>query len=344
MLITGVEHFRRYWYPVAFASAVAPGPVARRLLGTDLVLWAGADGIVAAVDRCPHREATLSPGWVDSCRLVCPYHGWEYGLLGRAERIPQLADGAPIPPTAQLRTFATTVRYGVVWVCLEDDPVGGIPDLPEYGRAGWRVIPEYEWSFDCSAAHLIENNFDPAHVAFVHRKTFGTPAKARFDPPAVTRTGFGFVAESRVGVEGRHGEAGATQRITTAELHLPFGGVIRIGYPDGLVHIMFKGCCPVDDGHTRLVQFVVRNDTETDVPAADIVDFDDRVEAEDQVLLATVPTAYPTDLTANTHLRVDRSSIELRRLYAEMIAGAWTPEPSRPGHRIDRSHSRQEQL
>jgi hypothetical protein len=62
------------------------------------------------------------------------------------------------------------------------------------------------------------------------------------------------------------------------------------------------------------------------------------------VLLATVPTAYPTDLTANTHLRVDRSSIELRRLYAEMIAGAWTPEPSRPGHRIDRSHSRQEQL
>jgi nitrite reductase/ring-hydroxylating ferredoxin subunit len=325
VLLTEVPVFRRYWYPVAFATAVTPGPVSRRLLGVDLVLWSDGTGVNAALDRCPHREAKLSPGWVDDCRLVCPYHGWQYGSDGRAEFIPQLPEGLPVPPAARLATVATQVRYGVVWVCLDDQPVGGIPDLPEYGAEGWRTVPEYEWLFDCSAAHLIENNFDPAHVAFVHRKTFGTPAKARFDPPEVRRTAYGFVATSRVGVEGRHGEPGATERLTTAELHLPFGGIIRIGYADGLRHIMFKGCCPEDDAHTRLIQFVVRNDTEADVPAADIVDFDDRVEAEDQELLATVPADYPLELGVNAHIKIDRSSIELRRLYAEMMAGRWVP-------------------
>ena len=326
MLITQTPVFRRFWYPVAFASVVTKAPVARRLLGVDLVLWPGPDGVTAAVDRCPHREAKLSPGWLEGCRLVCPYHGWEYGPTGRAEHIPQLAEGLPTPPTAHLDMVACQVRYGLVWVCLDPDPLNEIPDVPEYGASGWRVVPEYEWMFDCSAAHLIENNFDPAHVAFVHRKTFGNPATARFPVPENTRTPYGFDARSRVPVESRHGESGATERLTTAEFHLPFHGVIRIGYADGLRHIMFKGCCPIDDDHTRLVQFVVRNDTETDVPAADILAFDHLVEAEDQALLATVPANYPLDLSDNVHIKIDRSSMEMRRLFSELIDGTWAPQ------------------
>jgi phenylpropionate dioxygenase-like ring-hydroxylating dioxygenase large terminal subunit len=329
MLITQTPVFRRFWYPVAFASAVTTTPVARRLLGEDLVLWSTGEGVSVALDRCPHREAKLSPGWLDNCRLVCPYHGWEYGADGRAERIPQLAEGIPTPPSAQLTMVSGQVRYGVVWVCLDPEPLGEIPDVPEFGAEGWRVVPEYEWMFDCSAAHLIENNFDPAHVAYVHRNTFGNPANAIFPVPENQRTGYGFDARSQVPVEGRHGQPGATQRLTTAEFHAPFHGVIRIGYADGLSHIMFKGCCPIDDDHTRLVQFVVRNDTEADVPAADILAFDHRVEAEDQALLSTVPANYPLDLADNVHIKIDRSSIEMRRLYAELVAGTWVPERAR---------------
>lgn len=331
MLITQEPIFRRFWYPVAFASAVAPGPVARRLLGQDLVLWSTGNGIGAATDRCPHRDAKLSAGWIDDrCRLVCPYHGWEYGSDGKAERIPQLSPGTPIPPRATLATVSCQVRYGLVWVCLDPDPLGQIPPLPEFDAEGWRVVPEYEWMFDCSAAHLIENNFDPAHIAFVHRKTFGNPAKAEVPLPELARTTFGFQVDARIPVEKRHGSDTSTERIMTSELHLPFHGVIRIGYPDGLMHIMFKGCCPVDDGITRLVQFVVRNDAEADAPAADILEFDHRVEAEDQVLLATVPNDYPLVLTDNVHLKNDRASIELRRLYADLISGQWTPAGSEP--------------
>jgi phenylpropionate dioxygenase-like ring-hydroxylating dioxygenase large terminal subunit len=326
VLITQEPAFRDFWYPVAFESVVAPGPVARRLLGQDLVLWQSGHEIAAAIDRCPHREAKLSAGWLSpECHLVCPYHGWEYGPTGRATRIPQLPREIPIPSKATLETVHCQVRYGLVWVSLSDKPTGEIPAIAEYGRPGWRVIPEYEWMFDCSAAHLIENNFDPAHVAFVHRSTFGNPEHPEVSLPDVERTGSGFRVGTRIPVENRHGSANSTERITTAEFHMPFHGVFRIGYPDGLMHIMFKGCCPVDDGVTRLLQFVVRNDTEADAPAADILAFDHRVEAEDQSLLATVPTAYPLDLTANVHLKSDRASIELRRLYAEMLGGRWSP-------------------
>ena len=74
------------------------------------------------------------------------------------------------------------------------------------------------------------------------------------------------------------------------------------------------------------MQFVVRNDTEADVPAADILAFDHRVEAEDQALLSTVPANYPLDLADNVHIKIDRSSIEMRRLYGELVAGTWVPE------------------
>jgi phenylpropionate dioxygenase-like ring-hydroxylating dioxygenase large terminal subunit len=326
VLITQEPVFRRFWYPVAFASAVSPGPVARRLLGQDLVLWQSGAGIAAAADRCPHREAKLSAGWLtEECRLVCPYHGWQYGTNGKATHIPQLGPDTPLPPRAVLDMVRCQTRYGLVWVCLSDEPLGDLPAIGEFEEPGWRVIPEYEWMFDCSAAHLIENNFDPAHVAFVHRSTFGNPERPLVPTPIVVRTGFGFRVDTRIPVENRHGSVASTERITTSEFHLPFHGVFRIGYPDGLMHIMFKGCCPVDDGTTRLIQFVVRNDTERDAPAASILEFDNRVEAEDQALLATVPTDYPLDLTANVHLKVDRTSIELRRLYAEIVAEDWQP-------------------
>jgi phenylpropionate dioxygenase-like ring-hydroxylating dioxygenase large terminal subunit len=326
MLITEEPAFRSFWYPVAFATAVAPGPVARRLLGQDIVLWRTGEGIAAAIDRCPHREAKLSAGWLsETCRLVCPYHGWEYDGRGKAVRIPQLAPDLPIPSRAALSTVQCRVEYGLVWVSLSDEPVGEIPPLPEFNAPGWRIIPEYEWMFECSAAHLIENNFDPAHVAFVHRTTFGNPDKPLVPTPDVERTGFGFRVGTRIPVENRHGSASSTERITTSEFHMPFHGIFRIGYPDGLMHIMFKGCCPIDDGTTRLVQFVVRNDAEDSAPAASIIEFDNRVEAEDQALLATVPTAYPLDLTANVHLKCDRASIELRRLFADLLEGRWSP-------------------
>ena len=57
------EVLRHYWYPVAEPDDVIDGPHAVTLLGEKLVLWRSPAGtVVAAPDRCPHREAPLSIG------------------------------------------------------------------------------------------------------------------------------------------------------------------------------------------------------------------------------------------------------------------------------------------
>jgi nitrite reductase/ring-hydroxylating ferredoxin subunit len=330
MLLTHEPVLRRFWYPLAFSSKLDAGPVHRRLLGHDLVIWRAAGVAGAAIDRCPHREAKLSRGWVSGERLVCPYHGWEFQPDGRVANIPQLEPDSPLPTRARLGTLACQERYGWVWVCLDDDPLGGIPVLPEWDAAGWRVVPEYEWMFACSCAHLIENNIDASHIAFVHRESFGAGIDPRVDAAPMVRTPYGLIQRSTIPVAGRPGESTPSVRISTNEIWAPFLGVFRIAYPDGLVHIMVKACTPEDDATTRLLQFVVRNDTEADRPAADIVAFDNKVEAEDQAVLAGLGPEYPLDPTLQFHTKADRPVLELRRWYSELISGSWTPTAAVP--------------
>ena len=315
--------FRRLWYPVARADALVSGPVARQLLGEELVVWSPAPGIVsAAVDRCPHRDARLSTGWLDTCGLVCPYHGWGFGEDGRAARIPQLPEGAPVPSRAALRTFAAAERYGWVWVALEE-PLLPIPDIPEIDDLGWRVVWEPESDWDCTALHLIDNNIDPAHIAYVHRDSFGTPERPEVPAGDVERNATGMALGYEIPVEGRPGEMTATVRTTRNQLHGPFLMLNRITYPDGVVHLMVKACTPATATTTHQLQLVVRNDDEEDRPASDIVAFDAQVWEEDKAVLERCWTDYRLDLTANVHLKTDRPSIEYRRWVRELVEGTW---------------------
>lgn len=320
-----LEHpvFRRYWYPVARVDALADGPIARRLLGEELVIWSPAPGIVsAATDRCPHRDARLSDGWLESCGLVCPYHGWAYGEDGAATRIPQIPEGSPFPPKAQLLTHRAAERYGWVWVAL-DDPILPIPELPEIDELGWRVVHEPESTWRCTALHLVDNNIDPAHIAYVHRESFGTPAKPEVPLPDLELGEDGLRIRYEIAVESRPGEVGGTVRSTSNVLHGPFLMLNRITYPDGVVHLMVKACTPETATTTRQLQQVIRNDREEDRPAADIIAFDDQVWGEDRAVLERCWDDYRVDLTDNVHLKTDRASIEYRRWVARHLDGSW---------------------
>src|ERR1700716_58382 len=107
---------RRFWYPVMPAALVDQGPQPFTLLDERIVLWKDGHGRYAAMaDRCPHRSAQLSKGWVDGNALVCPYHGWAYDGCGTCVRVPQRPDSGGLKGTA-VRTFACSERYGHVWV------------------------------------------------------------------------------------------------------------------------------------------------------------------------------------------------------------------------------------
>jgi phenylpropionate dioxygenase-like ring-hydroxylating dioxygenase large terminal subunit len=337
MLVTEVPTFRAFWYPVAFAEDLAAGPLARTLLGEELVVWATADGgAAAAPDRCPHRSSRLSPGWVQDGCVVCPYHGWRFGGDGKAVHIPQLDPGLPIPPKATLATVRCAVRYGVVWVAL-DDPVIPIPDVPGDGDPGYRFVRQFDEVWAAAATRLMDNSFDPAHVAYVHQGSFGTPANARIDAPVAERTPTGMRLRTELEVENHMAEAQRSSGVTTArtvrstvsELVGPFLRIMSITYPNGRHHVLVTSATPVDDTHLRVIQFAVRNDTEEETPAADVVAFDRLVTLEDQVLLENTHPDYELDLTQNVHLKVDRGTLELRRIYREIVDGTWPPFAAR---------------
>ena len=128
------------WYPVVDASDVGDEPVSVGLLGEDLVIWrASNDVIVAAPDRCPHREAPLSIGKLQDGVLSCAYHGWGFGDEGRCVSVPSSGEAASIPPTAHLGCKKVQERYGLVWVC-PGDPQMSIPAIGQDTDPAFRRI------------------------------------------------------------------------------------------------------------------------------------------------------------------------------------------------------------
>src|SRR6478609_2040495 len=105
MLVTQQPVLRRFWYAVMPMTKLEAGPQPFTLLGEDIVLWKKADGTPAAVrDRCCHRTAKLSKGFVEGDNLVCGHPGGRQGAglpllralrlrLGRARRPAHAAAG-----------------------------------------------------------------------------------------------------------------------------------------------------------------------------------------------------------------------------------------------------------
>jgi phenylpropionate dioxygenase-like ring-hydroxylating dioxygenase large terminal subunit len=158
------------------------------LLLSDIVLWRGADGEVACFrDRCCHRTAKLSLGFIEDGRLVCGYHGWTYRPDGVCVRIPQRENPENVSDSVRVPAYRAAERYGYVWVAL-DEPLTDIPDLPEAGQPGFRQVDQFYEPWYIGAFRLMENSFDAAHIAFVHRKTFGNMERPRTDGHRDIRT------------------------------------------------------------------------------------------------------------------------------------------------------------
>ena len=65
MLNTRQKVLRDFWYAAVPVHKLANGPKPFRLLGQDVVLFLDAEGAPAALeDRCCHRTAKLSKGWI----------------------------------------------------------------------------------------------------------------------------------------------------------------------------------------------------------------------------------------------------------------------------------------
>lgn len=329
MLVTQQNILRRFWYPVMPIDALSDGPQPFTLLGEDIVVWKGQNSQpAAAIDRCCHRSAKLSRGWVDDGNIVCGYHGWTYDSTGKCINVPQQKKDTR-DTGFSIQPHQAAERYGYVWVCLDADPLGDIPEIEEAEDPSYRLIPQFYEHWECAGLRLMENSFDNAHVAFTHRNSFGMQDEPDPGEIVLEETPGGLVMRSELNVANPEiskktlgTDAARTVRRFTTTWFMPFARKLRIQYPNGLVHVIVTCATPIDDKSSMVVQFAVRSDTEEDVPAADINAFDRQVTEEDRHILETTEYDVPLDLAAKTeaHMPSDRPGMMMRNKLQALLA------------------------
>lgn len=161
------------WYAISTAAEIPKGqPLGLRRFGLDLVLWAGESGeIIVMDDRCPHRGSKLSGGRTRRGTITCPYHGFEFSAVGHCVLVPETGRASP---NLQVKTYASIVREGLLWVFHGDKKRSEEYSVPWFED----VTPDYCASLHHEkwATHItrcIENQLDYTHLAFVHKTTIG---------------------------------------------------------------------------------------------------------------------------------------------------------------------------
>ena len=316
------------WHMVAEASDVTDAPLAVRLLGAAYVVWRGPGGaLVAAPDRCPHREAPLSAGKVTDGCVVCPYHGWTFGAEGRCVSVPSSGAGRPVPPKAHLPTVHVAERYGLVWLC-PGEPAGEIfacryDDDPTFRRINTGVEV-----WQTNALRMVDNFMDISHFPWVHTGTFGTSQQIEvphIDLGLLDDGFFGYSYEVEAGntselgqvASGAAGSSTVHRRMSTG-FHLPLTVRSTIQYETGLEHIILMLSTPVDDT-TSYFTFVIWRNDDFSVPAEEVIAFDRAIGAEDKRMLELVPGTLPLDQTRTVSVQSDKASVEWRRQLAALL-------------------------
>ncbi len=328
MLVTQQKVLRRFWYALMPIAQLKQGPQPFTLLGEKLVVWLKEDGSPAALqDRCCHRTARLSKGFVENGNIVCGYHGWTFNGEGTCVRVPQSVDGS-VPSGACVKSYHCKERYGYVWVALED-PLRDIPEFPEDGAPGYRRIFQFYERWETSALRMMENSFDNSHFSYVHRATFGLYDQPKPEKYEIGETDYGFEAETRVpikNVAASHRVTGSTADTTVRHMfnrwYLPFVRRFGCTYPEsGRHHIIYNCATPIDDGSIMLAQWLYRNDTEEQCSEAELIAWDAPILVEDrEILEATDPDAcIDVRRRQEFHMASDRPGLIMRRMLLELL-------------------------
>lgn len=289
MLVTRQPVLRRFWYAVMPLDALAAGPRPFTLLGDALLLHLTDDGR-------PHARHAPDPDAL----------------------VPDPADAAPVRCQA---------RYGLVWVAL-DAPLHDIFEIPEDADPGYRRVQQFDAAWRTGALRLMENSFDAAHFAFVHKGTFGQFSQQKPEFFALHETDYGFEAETRLTINNppaSHRITGSTEPTTQRHFrnqwHLPFSRRLGMEYPNGLRHVIYTCATPIDDGRIQLLQWLYRNDTEADCPAAELNDWDRRVIEEDKEILESVDPDAPVDVSRRDEFSMpaDQPGLIMRKRLLELL-------------------------
>jgi phenylpropionate dioxygenase-like ring-hydroxylating dioxygenase large terminal subunit len=161
---------RNCWYVAATCEELTESPLARRLLGEDVVLWRGSSGRVSAfVNRCAHRAFPLSHSHVDGDHLVCGYHGCTYDADGRCVHIPSQPQ---VPTGMRVGVFPVLEQPPFVWIWLGKPAAAAGSDPP---RTVWINDPMWttfgsSWQVAANYMMIHEHYLDFSYAPILHRR------------------------------------------------------------------------------------------------------------------------------------------------------------------------------
>jgi Rieske 2Fe-2S family protein len=162
---------------VGVSTTIAPGavvPIDGGLLARD------AHGTLRAfANACRHRATRLVDAPAPAKAIVCPYHGWTYGLDGTllhaphaqafAGRLPQVGG-----PRRDLTPLPVVERHGLVWFGSSGDALASYlgplaDDLDALALDRHVVFREARVTRACNWKLVIEAFLDGYHIRTLHR-------------------------------------------------------------------------------------------------------------------------------------------------------------------------------
>ncbi len=168
---------RNQWYAILESSEVKAGQVVGvTRMGEKLVLWRNSRGELACMaDLCPHRGVALSAGKLVHDHVQCPFHGFEYDVLGQCTVIPANGKNAPVPKAFRVKPVYPVREVNDFIYIWWGEPRPDLPAVPffdsvDHKAFSWLTLRDH-WATHYSRA--IENQLDVVHLPFVHYNTIG---------------------------------------------------------------------------------------------------------------------------------------------------------------------------
>jgi vanillate O-demethylase monooxygenase subunit len=167
------------WYVAAWSSEVRKDkPFERRILGKRMVFYRTQDGRPVGLDGlCSHRQFPLVKGDVVNDRIVCKYHGFNFGADGACTLIPTQSG---IPASSKLQSYPLVEKWKWIWVWPGDPALADPSMIPDHREISLED-PAFEavqcFAVDVNARYelLHENLLDLSHLSFLHSDQMGIP-------------------------------------------------------------------------------------------------------------------------------------------------------------------------
>jgi phenylpropionate dioxygenase-like ring-hydroxylating dioxygenase large terminal subunit len=174
-----------------------------------------------------------------------------------------------VAPGARTDAYATVEKYGLIWVCLGDEPEAASPifDMPEWGNDAFRFTSTAEiWEADYHTAKF--TNLDYVHLPVVHGILFqGNENPIQAPRHHVTATEHGFQSVMRVNAAPSPGvwselRAQGTEVESIMKFFVPgltLRGQVEIGgVGSGQFNIFYEFTTPIDEHRTMMRHYFLR--------------------------------------------------------------------------------------